>query len=717
VNAVGALFTVATCWSLGRLLFIALGVRLKRLEHDLLASTVGSALLSALVFGLSTVGLARTPVFILAGGIAIGLAIWRLRNEPGPMESFHASVPVSWKLLFAVCFTFYALLYLSNSLAPEHSPDGSTYHLALVARYFREHALVRIPTNFYASLPQGIEMLYLFAFAFGQHSAAATVHCCFLMALPCLMMSYGLRIDRPRAGITAGLLFYLSPLAGIDGVSAYNDVALATIAFSLFYLLEIWREGNREGNNESLSIPIGLLAGFCFAIKYTGFVAPLYMATVLFAGRKRSAILSATTAACLIAVPWLLKNWIVAGNPVSPFLNSFFPNPHVHVSFETFYRNYFKSYGLASFAPLFRMVTVTGELGGQIGPVFLLAPLALLALRSRAGRHCLLAALFFLLPYPQNIGARFLLPALPFIAMGIGLALEFSQVIQTVLVSCAIVLAWPAVINRYRSPAGGWQIAAMPWQAALGIHDREEWLSSRFADYNLAKQINASVPRDRRIWSSIPVAEAYTRPEVLVYYYSAECELLQDMLIAAITDEMQPRRMLRFSLPHGRYSHLRLIQNRTSNEMWSISDLRFLSGTSAVAPARIDSDPFPWDLRLALDANPLTRWRSWQPMRKGMRVDAFFTEQELDGAELRYSFDQGEMDVTIDGVDAKFERLALPSPGDLRRAATRAIKARRVDYLLIGAQYPTAKGMREDPAGWGLRLVAEHDMDRIYEIQ
>ncbi len=46
-----------------------------------------------------------------------------------------------------------------------------------------------------------------------------------------MIFSYGRRIGKPIAGGCAGMIVYLSPLVGIDGVSANNDVALATAAF------------------------------------------------------------------------------------------------------------------------------------------------------------------------------------------------------------------------------------------------------------------------------------------------------------------------------------------------------------------------------------------------------------------------------------------------------------------------------------------------------
>ena len=695
----GALFTAAVCWAFGLLVFRRLGIVLRPVEHDLLAGLTGAALLSLAVFLLCAVKLARTSVFLGSGVGLIALArpMWggRLRL-PSPV--------------FLIPFAFFSVIYLANSLAPEFSPDGSTYHLGLVARYFRQHGFERLTTNMYANLSQGTEMLFLFAFAFGRHSAAATVHCLFLLTLPALMLCYALRIGRPLAGICAAMLVFLSPITGIDGVSAYNDVALATVAFGTFYLLEIWR----EENDDRLLIPIGLLAGFCFAIKYTGFVATLYAVFVL---RKRSAKMLA--AAACIGLPWLVKNALWLGNPLSPFFNRLFANPYIHVSLEEFYRSYLSRYGLSTFKPLFWMVTVSGQLGGQIGPLFLLTPLALLSLRSKAGRHCLLAALFFLLPYPQNIGARFLIPVLPFLAFGIALALEFSRVAPMTLVVAAAILAWPRVIDRYRAPAGGWQITTVPWQAALGIIPSETWLTRRYSGYRLAESINRHVPAGQKLWSTIPLAEAYIEPDVLVNYYSAESEAIQDILLTPVTDAMQPLWNLRFTFAPRQLSHLRIVQTGASpDEIWSVGEARFFRQQNEVNPVAAGAHPFPWDIGLALDRNPVTRWRSWEHIHAGMTLDFDFKmPTELDCVELYCSHDQDEIEVHLDGIDARLDKTYGRPAGDLRRLATRTVKSRGIAYLMIGRDYPAAADMQADPARWGLRLAAQEEAGRLYEIQ
>lgn len=717
----GAIFTAATAWSIGRVLFARLRIALRGLEHELLAGMTGAALLSLMVFGLCAVRGALIPVFWVMGLAALAL---NFRFGARPESKTGNALPGWWKWLCALPFLFYALLYLSNSIAPENSPDGQSYHLGLVYRYFRQHGFVRLTTNMYSNLSQGMEMLYLFAFSFGRHAAAATLHCCFLFALPLMMLCYGRRIGRPVAGACGGMLVYLSPVAGIDGVSAYNDVALAAAGFATFYLVEIWREQKQR----AMLIPIGLVSGFCFAIKYTGFVAAAYAVTIVMwelrSSRKRAFVACATAVglAAVMAGPWLVKNWLWLGNPVSPFLNRMFPNPYTHITFEDDYRRYFRSYDLPSFKPLFWMVTVKGQLGGQIGPVFLLAPLALLSLRIREGRRVLLAGLFFLLPYPQNLGARFLIPALPYAALGIALALEFSRQAQAVLVVAASFLAWPRVIDRYHAP-GAWYISTMPWKAALGIVPQDVYLAKQDGpSWVTARTLDLYVPEGKRVWSTTPVAESYSKTDVLVNYYSAEGELIQDILTTPIKDAYQPLWKLRFTFSPRTMNRLRLTQNGSDpHEVWSIGELRFFLGSDEIQPSRswkADASSFPWDIGLALDRNPTTRWRSWEPIHSGMHVDVNFGEPvRLDRIELHGSHDQWAIDVGLAGIQANLEKVDDPPSGDLRRIATATVKARGIDYLLISGDHLLAEDMYRDPGRWNLKKVADRGGSWLFQIQ
>ena len=386
----------------------------------------GAAMLSLLVCALCSLGLAYPLVFLLVGCVAIGAGRNAIR-----VSRADVGVRPTFAVLWGIVFGIYLVLYLANAMAPEVSPDGAGYHLGLVARYLREHGFARITDNLYAGMPAGVEMLFLFAFAFGKHSAAALVHFAFLLALVWQLFSYGRRRGFPVAGASAALLIFASPVVGIDGTSAYNDVAVAAIAFTLFHLLQLWD----EERNPRLLGAIGLVAGFAFAAKYTAWPALVY-AVGFVALKNRKAILPVAACAAVVIAPWLLKNWIYLQNPVAPFFNRQFPNPYVMAGFEDTYRKVLSMYHLKSRWEIPLQATVYGSLSGLLGPVFLLAPLGLLALRRREGRQLWLAALVFGANYFSNITTRFLIPPLPFVALAMMMALSavpYLSVVVTVL--------------------------------------------------------------------------------------------------------------------------------------------------------------------------------------------------------------------------------------------------------------------------------------------
>ena len=107
------------------------------------------------------------------------------RNVGAPISSqssgFSATHVGHLERFLALVGLLYGGLYLIHAAAPEISPDGVAYHLGLVRRYYGAHGFPAITTNIYAYLSQGAEMLYLFAYAVGRHSAAKLVHLSFLV--------------------------------------------------------------------------------------------------------------------------------------------------------------------------------------------------------------------------------------------------------------------------------------------------------------------------------------------------------------------------------------------------------------------------------------------------------------------------------------------------------------------------------------------------------
>ena len=553
------MFAAASSYAAGRL--VLRKARLQRGELELFAFVTGSACLSLLVFAAAVAQLVYPATFLILGAALFALAFNEHRLKPVPPQhiagsspnSFaqtnRSSVPLSgggfpsrpggeflqslrkiWP--FAALFLIYSALYLSQAMGPEYSPDGSTYHLGYVARYLRQHGFGRITTSFYPNMPQGLEMLFLFAFAFGRHSAAAMVHFAFLIALALGMVTYARRFGFPLAGMFAALLVYLSPVFGYDGTVAYNDVAGACVVFFLFYLVQIWAAERQD----SLLVPIGLLAGFAYSIKYTAGIAVVY--AIVFMLWKRGRVIRVASAAAVVMVPWMAKSWIVSGNPVTPFMNRWFPNPYVSAAFEDEYRRmYLPAEGL--WPHFLDAAFRVGPTAAIVGVVFLLAPLAILAALSPQGRQLLVAAVLFLMPGMVHIQTRFILAAIPFVALALGLVLARIPVMIYGLIVVHAVLCWPTVMLHYADDS--LRVRHFLPKQALRIEPEDSTLSYRLPGYLSAQMIEQLTPPDARIFCYANPAEAYTSRELLIYYESTQNREDLDLLVQGNFRELKRR--------------------------------------------------------------------------------------------------------------------------------------------------------------------------------
>jgi hypothetical protein len=708
----GALFTVASAWSLGRLL-------VRREDMAPVVFLCGAAALSGVVFAVSAVRLAYPATFLAIGIAAIAAARPRLRRCGRP-------------ILLLLPFAVYFVLYLCNAMAPEVSADGTAYHLSLVARYLRDHGFVRLTTNMYASLSQGLEMLFLFAFAFGRHSAAAVVHFAFLVALAWTMWLYGRRSGFPLAGACAALLAFASPGMGVDATSAYNDVALASTAFGLFFLLQAWD----EERGAALLPAIGLLAGFAYAIKYTGGVAVLYALGFIAwkSWRKRDPrtlrhLAIAAACASVLILPWMVKNWIWAGNPLAPFFNQFFPNPYVTVAFEIEYKEILTRYGLATLWQLPMQVTTYGLLSGLLGPVFLLSPVALLALRRREGRQLLLAAAVFGALYFSNVGARFLIPVLPFVGMAMMLAVADVRGLGLAIALLHAVVSWPAIVPRYAQP-GAWYLHRVPWKHALRLRPAEDYLRSNLIRYPIDRMIESATPPGSTVFTFTPIPESYTSRNIVVAYQSAEGKMAEGLLWTLFVPEYAPNWRLRFAFPSQPLRALRVVQTGAgTRDLWNIHEFRIYDGLRELPRSprwRLTAKPYPWGIQDAFDNSLLTFWKCGEWIRPGQFVSVDFAAAETaDAVVLETAPNQLGIKLQLEGETAGGEWKTLaaspkvgdaPRPFGLARAVMEELKRRGIDSILVFDADLGASEIHRSAESWGLRETGRAQDARLYRL-
>jgi hypothetical protein len=444
--------------------------------------------------------------------------------------------------------------------------------------------------------------------------------------------------------------------------------------------------------------------------------------------RLRSLACVALAAACTLG-PWLLRNAIWYHNPLAPFFNEIFPNPYVMVSFEKIYRRMLAVYELKSLWQIPMQVTTYGALAGLLGPVFLVAPVALLALRRRAGRQLLLAALVFGANYFSNIGARFLIPAMPFVALALALVLSEVPHLAVAVAVLHAVISWPTMVTRYCRPEAWHLSKRIVWKEALRIRPEEPYLESHLLNYGVDRLIERSTAPGSTIFTFKPIPEAYTSRRILVEYQSAANKISGAILWTAFQPEYAPTWRLRLPFPRQSPVAIRVVQTGTGESQWSVHELRVYDGGRELARApqwRLTAQPYPWGIQSAFDNSLATFWMcgSMLEPRQFIQVD-FGQPETADSVVIETAPNQWGLALQLEGRDAAGGwKLLSPAaqPGDatrplgLRRAVAEELKRRGIDYVLAFDGEPGSDDLRENADIYGIRQAGEYQGARLYQL-
>ena len=202
--------------------------------------------------------------------------------------------------------------------------DALSYHLQLPREWFELGRIAPADHNVFGRFPLANEVLFLLPMHqlggpwAGQYAAQFTnVGLLAMAALAAHGAARGVGATVPAAGVAAAAVGTL-PWAVMLGSVAYNEPLLILAAT----LTVAWIA---RGGGPRAAAVAGLIAGLAGAAKYTGIpvvVGGGVVALAVLSGfdRKRSAASVGTFVVCSLAFagPWLVRNAVAFGNPVSP---------------------------------------------------------------------------------------------------------------------------------------------------------------------------------------------------------------------------------------------------------------------------------------------------------------------------------------------------------------------------------------------------------------
>lgn len=434
----------AAAWSLGNL-FVQrlLGLRDDQLQGlgAVLSIALGLLLLGTAVLGLAAAGLLGIPALMtlllvaaaLRGRALLAAMASRLRAPLGAEPAQRRR-----GLLLAAATALLLAGPFLEALGPECGWDGLTYHLAIAERYLFHGRVVLSPYSIYFAFPSLMEMLYVPALALGSEVAAKLLHFEYGLLILASVGALAARSSR-RCAALAGMFLLAEPLFLQEMGWAYNDLTCACYALLAFGALLSWLDGGRRA---WLALA-GVCAGGCASTRYLGGAVALSLAVALLLtpgrrtfGQRLAAGLWLGALAAAALLPWLLRNLIMTGNPVSPLLQGLFHHhgreffaPIAVAQNVAFNAHMGMGRDLLSLLALpwnlvMRNVPgiYTNSFGHQIGPLYLVAvPAALLVRATRNSaetRLALLASLAsILLWFFSSQEARFLLPVFPLLSL------------------------------------------------------------------------------------------------------------------------------------------------------------------------------------------------------------------------------------------------------------------------------------------------------------
>jgi len=407
-------------------------------------------------------------------------------------------------LAFILLFIF---LNLSIALTPPISKDALIYHLVGPKVFIQDHGIGFVSGNFYTNFPFTIEMLFTLGMLLQGPILAKLIHFSFGFLTVLAIYQWTAGKASVSTGLLAAIIYYTLPLVAKLSGWAYVDMALAFFVLVMTTALLDWKESRHKG----LVALAGMLGGLAMGIKYSSLVMVLIivLSALLFLKRKdlpRDSHMGTTAIkvlaiAAVVAFPWYLKNWMLTGNPVYPFLYSLFGGREWSQEIAKMYALFLSfvgsESGILNYLKLPWDICFFGgggrpDFDGYIGPIFLLVPILSVAIRPKLVeiRFMLFSSsIYFLLWGALIQQLRLLVPIFPMLSIILALLIHKSperwrKTRLCILFFCLLTMILNTYfhVDRYRRIA--------PHQYIAGNQSETEFLRSHLNSYPAIEYIN-----------------------------------------------------------------------------------------------------------------------------------------------------------------------------------------------------------------------------------
>ena len=519
---------------------------LSPLERALLSIGFGLGILGIFSLGFAALGWAK-PVILNCVQIGLFLFFWTSKAWQPVVADLKWAVQY-WRDQWGdtsrwVKLALWVALVLTLILAlapPADGFDALFYHLPGPQQILRDGGIQvhNIPHFWFPALPEGV---FLWAMGLGSDRAAQLLHLVWALLSILLLWHWVQTIWDQKIARNTLLILLTIPSLFVLASWAYTDYAL--VFYGLAALYGVYKAYVNESDfKRGWLILAGVAAGMAMGVKYTSFLVPVSV-VVLIVWWQRRQLKSAlgnvalfSLIALAVAAPWYIRNAILMGNPVYPFVwdgkfwddfrSAWYAAPHSGIGWN--------------FVELL-LLPINTTLGhrdanyydGRMGPLFLLLfPFALYAALSRHSHSkpqdrtilaiCLFGILnvafwtFGVINSSALWQSRLLFPALiPFAAI---CSLGFSKIreldtsqLQISFISNIIL---GLVVFVALADTAITVLLKNPMRYAAGLETRVEYLEKVQPNYAAAMQLLNETPTDAFVYFLLEPRSYYATRQV-----------------------------------------------------------------------------------------------------------------------------------------------------------------------------------------------------------
>lgn len=509
----------------GEQLFYAFGIGASVTGYAVFALAAGQLLHPAALYSLLALLLALSCAGWRNAGISLSLGNLRPR---GTVERIAAT-------LLAILLGAALLL----TLTPETGRDALVYHLAVPKLFLKHHGLYFVPGNISAHNPFHTEMLYLLALFLQGDVLAKLINFAFLLAILLGIRQFALhRLERNALPYLSMLIFAMIPSVFVEAHTAYVDLAVAFYTMAALFAFISWNSGRERG----WLLLCAIFTGMALASKYTTLLIPFIGCLgVLWAhrdGEKGGAVFRDLSlylgVTLLFGTPFYLKNWLMTGNPLYPFLYGIFGGNGWDPEQARLYDGMVLYIGMGRRLVDYLLLPWNLSIHAKLDTIIfdgVVSPLFLLVLPFLAGMRRIPAAMKIIMVYcallfmfwaSASQQLRFLIPIFPLLALLTGAVLShYRESARVSLFLCAVV-AGCLLFNAYHD--GLHFLRFKPLGVVLGLEKRDAFLERNLSPYRMYRFVN-TLPADARVflvhmknWTFLCDRECYS--DYMFEYYT-----------------------------------------------------------------------------------------------------------------------------------------------------------------------------------------------------